>query len=85
MDLRITRAEIALFAPPLRGTTDRVEALRLAAGRAHDAALLAVARRVMDGFGAMVRGRRTRRALAALSDRQLADIGLVRADIDRMV
>ena len=65
-------------------STDQVEAIRFAAGRARDAALaqgMAHAVRRVLGWPARLRARAE---LSALSNRELADIGLTRGDIDRV-
>lgn len=83
MDARFTKSEVACLLPTTP-MADQVEAIRLAAGRARDAALAqavaAVVRRVI-GWPARLRARAE---LSALSDRELADIGLSRGDIYRV-
>lgn len=48
------------------------------------AALAAFAQETVAAFGRWNDARVTRRALSGLSDRELADIGLSRGDIDRV-
>ena len=43
-----------------------------------------VARRLVDALRAWQEARLTRRALSPLSDRELADIGLQRSDLDNL-
>lgn len=95
MDARITREETALLlnlTPPARADVD---AVRIAALRARDEA---VGRAIGNAFRAVFRGvgaflgfllaYRERagllRHLRAMSDRELADIGLTRADLSRV-
>jgi len=96
MDARITKEETALLLnlAPSRTARD-VEAIRLAALRARDEA---IGRALARGVAALYRGIRaalrflvtypSRRAvfdqLNAMSDRELADIGLERADLARV-
>lgn len=46
---------------------------------------LGIVGRIADRFGAWRRARQTRNALLALTDRELEDIGLSRAEIDDVV
>ncbi len=96
MDPRITKEETALLLnlAPSR-TAQEVEAIRLAAIRARDEA---IGRAIARGVSALWRGLRAavlflldyprRRALfeqlQAMSDRELADIGLTRSDLARV-
>ncbi|WP_204623441.1 DUF1127 domain-containing protein [Crenalkalicoccus roseus] len=87
MDARITKAELARLLPRLHGLdAGRPENLFLAVLRLQDALLAAMdavaglARRL----GAWYRRQCTIAELSALSDRELADIGLSRFDIARL-
>jgi uncharacterized protein YjiS (DUF1127 family) len=96
MDARITKEETALLMnlTPSRSAQE-LEAIRLAAIRARDEA---IGRAIARGVSALWRGIRAaalfildyprRRALfeqlSAMSDRELADIGLQRADLARV-
>jgi uncharacterized protein YjiS (DUF1127 family) len=83
MDARFTKSEVA-YLLPATPMADQVEAIRFAAGRARDAALVqGVARAVRRVLGWPAR-LRARAELSALSARELADIGLTRSDIDRV-
>lgn len=99
MDARITKAEAALLLPnatiPSRRMAE-VEAIRLAAVAARDAAIADGIRRAARGvfrfvvaLGQAVRAYPTRistyRALRSLSDRELNDIGMTRFDIGRVL
>jgi uncharacterized protein YjiS (DUF1127 family) len=98
MDARITKAEAALLLPSATPSSRRmaeVEAIRLAAMAARDAAIADALRRAARAafrflitLGRAVRAfpRRieTYRALQALSDRELRDIGMTRHDIGRV-
>lgn len=90
MDARLTRAEAAYLLPlPTTPELERARALRLAAAEAYHAGLTQGARqlfaRVGDALFGRVRRARIRAELASLSDRELADIGLTRGDIDRVL
>lgn len=83
MDARFAKSEVA-YLLPATPMADQVEAIRFAAGRARDAALAqGVARAVRRVLGWPAR-RRARAELTALTNRELADIGLNRGDIDRV-
>ena len=96
MDARITKAEAALLIPtPPSRRAEQAEALRLAAARQHKEATLNAIRRAVRATGdaiAAVAGaiiawparRATYERLHRLNDRELADIGLTRADIPRV-
>jgi uncharacterized protein YjiS (DUF1127 family) len=78
-----------LLATPATPAADRVDAIRLAAAQARDVALARGARgmlaRAADavlGFGERAR---LRDELGRLTDRDLADIGLTRADIPAVI
>jgi uncharacterized protein YjiS (DUF1127 family) len=98
MDARITKAEAALLLPATVIASRRqaeVEALRLQAIAARDAAIAAGFRRagqaVLAAAEALVRAiatfparAQTYEALRSLSDRELRDIGMTRFDIPRV-
>lgn len=98
MDTRITKAEAALLLPAATLTSARfaeIEALRLNAVAARDAALVAgllgalrATGRFMASLGRSVLAFPARietyKALSNLSDRQLRDIGMTRFDIGRV-
>lgn len=83
MDARITKAEAELMMPipANHAARDAVEATRLAAIRLRDAALAARVRGLFVALAEAVRRRRAMAELNALGDRELADIGLTRAEI----
>lgn len=93
MDHTITKVEAALLVPsPTTRTAQETENLRLAAARAHEqetlASMLRAARQVGSAIAALGTAiatwparRATYQRLAALSDRELADIGLTRGEI----
>lgn len=86
MHARIAKEEMSLlFATPRNAAAEQVEALRLAAGRAHDAAVVGGVRGFFARLGQALGDWNARRAaeaeLRSLNDRQLADLGLTRADI----
>lgn len=93
MDARITKEETALLLSlDLSRRAQQVEEIRLAAIRARDEAVGRAIRDAVAGFFRSLRGIATfiltyprRRAefeqLNALSDRELADIGLTRGDL----
>jgi uncharacterized protein YjiS (DUF1127 family) len=88
MDARLTRAEAAYLLPlPTTPELERARALRLEAAEASQAALTRAAGRALarlgDALFGWVRRARIRAELASLSDRELADIGLTRGEIDR--
>jgi len=98
MDARVTKAEFPLPFPVNAAPPHVVEAEihRLAAMRARDVARAARARQrlaqAVDGLRAIpaalrayLRRRRARLELESLTDRQLADIGLTRGDIGRIL
>ncbi|MFC7474343.1 DUF1127 domain-containing protein [Dankookia sp. GCM10030260] len=90
MDARLTQAEAAYFtsvgASPAR---DRAVAQRLAAGKAYEASLLHGAIRGLARLGNALFGwverARVKAQLDSLTDRDLADIGLTRNDIGRVI
>jgi len=98
MNARIIEEQVALF--PHAATTritreTELEAIRFAAIRARDEALAAGLRKLFTGIGhglvAIARAarswperRRTYESLRALTDRELADIGMTRGDIARV-
>jgi len=96
MDARITKEETALLLSltPSRHA-QRVEEIRLAAIRARDEAIGRAIRNAVTGFFRALRSiarfiityperRAVFEQLNALSDRELADIGLTRADLARV-
>ncbi len=90
MSARITKAEVAFLLPsPRSQVAEQVEALRLAAARAHQAALVSGLRQGVARLADAVLGWPARLAaqaeLRAMSDRELADMGLNRSDIARAV
>jgi uncharacterized protein YjiS (DUF1127 family) len=95
MDARIIREETALLLNLASPARTEVEMLRLEAMRARDAAvgraIARAARAVWRGIGATLafiiaypERLRVLRHLSQLSDRELADIGLTRADLPRV-
>ncbi len=98
MDAHITKAEAARMLPASALATRRqaeIEALRLAAIAARDQAIAEAFRRAGRGLvgaaGALLRALatfpdrlQTYKALRALSDRELRDIGMTRFDIPRV-
>jgi uncharacterized protein YjiS (DUF1127 family) len=83
MDAHFTKTE-ASYLLPTTPIADQVEVIRLAAGRARDAAAMRGVARFVDrvlGWPARVRARAE---LASLTERELSDIGLTRGDIDRV-
>lgn len=96
MNARRNQEQIGLFPVSNPAPTAReIEAIRLAALRARDAQLAAMLRRLAQGIGhafaaigqALVtwpERRRTYEELRALTDRELADIGMTRGDIARV-
>lgn len=90
MDARMTKAEAALLLPAHKTpAADRVEAIRLAAAAARDAALASwlgrVFHRILDRVVEWQEKQLAMRELNALSDRELADIGLTRGDLPRIL
>ncbi len=90
MDTRMTKAEAALLLPfPKTPTADRIEAVRLAAAAARDAALASwlgrAYHRIRDRMADWYQRQLATRELNALSDRELADIGLTRGDLPRIL
>jgi uncharacterized protein YjiS (DUF1127 family) len=95
MDARITREETALLLNLTSPAHSDVERVRAEALRTRDAAIGAAVARgvkaVLRGIGATLafiaaypERMRTLRHLQALSERELADIGLTRADLSRV-
>ena len=98
MNARIIEEQAALFphAATTRMTRDNeIEAIRFAAIRARDEALAAGLRKLFTAIGqglvsaaraarAWPERRRTYDSLRALTDRELADIGMTRGDISRV-
>jgi uncharacterized protein YjiS (DUF1127 family) len=96
MDPRITKEETALLMNlSLSRRAERVEEIRFAAMRARDEAIGRAIRDAVVGFLRAVRSiasfiityperRATFEHLNALSDRELADIGLTRGDLARV-
>lgn len=90
MDARLTQAESAYLIPgsasPAR---ERAVAQRLAAGEAHQAGLMRGAAHALARLGDVLFGwierARIRAELNSLTDRDLADIGLSRGEIGRVV
>lgn len=90
MDARMTKAEAALLLPsPKTPVADRVEAIRLAAAAARDAAITSwlgrAFHRILDRVLDWQHRQLAMRELYALSDRELADIGLTRGDLPRIL
>jgi len=77
MNARIDRAETVFLGPFDSATAERRTALAFAGAADWSARL----RQTLFGW---VETLRTRAALGALNDRELADIGLTRGDIDRI-
>jgi uncharacterized protein YjiS (DUF1127 family) len=75
--------------PELTPEQERVRALRRAAAEAYQAGLARATGQVLarlgDTFFGWVRRARIRAELESLTDHELADIGLTRSDIDRVV
>jgi uncharacterized protein YjiS (DUF1127 family) len=83
MPAHFTKTE-ASYLLPTTPIADQVEAIRLAAAQARDAAAFrGVARFVNRLLGWPARAR-ARAELASLTARELSDIGLTRGDIDRV-
>jgi len=86
MSARITKAEVAFLFPfPRSDAADRNEALHLAVARAHQAAVVATLQRLADRVLSWPARARARAELNALGSRELADLGLNRAEIDAAV
>ena len=90
MDARLTQAESAYLVPVAPSVErERAMALRMAASKAYRASLLRAATgllaRLGDALFGWVERARIRAELTSLSDRELADIGLARGDIGRVV
>ncbi|RAI57292.1 DUF1127 domain-containing protein [Roseicella frigidaeris] len=90
MDPRLLRAEAAYLLPlPASPAEERARALRLAAAEAYQAGLgragQALLARLDNALFGWVRRSRVRAELEALSDRELADIGVSRGEIGRIV
>jgi uncharacterized protein YjiS (DUF1127 family) len=90
MDARLTQAESAYLvsaAPSME--RERAMALRLAASKAYRARLLhgtaQLLARLGDALFGWVERARIRAELNSLNDRELADIGLSRGDIGRVI
>jgi uncharacterized protein YjiS (DUF1127 family) len=90
MDARMTKAEAALLLPsPNTPVADRIEAIRLAAAAARDATVTSwlgrAFHRVLDRLVEWQHNQLAMRELNALTDRELADIGLTRGDLPRIL
>jgi uncharacterized protein YjiS (DUF1127 family) len=90
MDARLTQAESAyLVSAAPSAERERAVAQRLAAGEAYQAGLLRGAAQLLarlgDALFGWVERARIRAELDSLSDRDLADIGLSRGEIGRML
>ncbi|TDH64496.1 DUF1127 domain-containing protein [Dankookia rubra] len=90
MDARLTQAESAyLVSATFSAERERAMALRLAASEAYRAGLLRGATQLLarlgDALFGWVERARLRAELGSLTDRELADIGLSRGDIGRVV
>ena len=90
MDPRLLRAEAAYLLPlPASPAEERARALRLAAAEAYQSGLSragqALVARLGDALFGWARRSRVRAELEALSDRELADIGVARSEIGRIV
>jgi uncharacterized protein YjiS (DUF1127 family) len=85
MNAHMTKAEAALLLPfPRNPAAEQRDALRDAAGRANETALLQGLARLADKILGWPARARLRAELASLSERELVDIGLTRGDIDRV-
>jgi len=86
MDARLTKAEAAFLLPfHTSRAEDARDALRLAAGRAFEGTLAQGLARVADAVLGWPARAEARAELNRLTDRELADIGLTRGDIPRVV
>ncbi|MEN0073549.1 MAG: DUF1127 domain-containing protein [Paracraurococcus sp.] len=90
MDSRLLRAEAAYLLPlPATPAEERARALRLAAAEAYQAGLAragqALFARLGEALFGWARRARIRAELEALSDRELADIGVTRGEISRVL
>jgi uncharacterized protein YjiS (DUF1127 family) len=100
MDPRLTKEDLFLSparrSPAASATAEQIEAIRLAAVRARDEAMLARLGRLGTGIAAFVVGlarsaadiverRRAYAALSRLTDHELADIGLLRGELHRVL
>jgi len=84
MDARLTQAEDA-YLIPAAPAQERDRAQHIAAAEAYQAGLGRGLARLGDALFGWVQRARLRAELAALSDRDLADIGLTRGEIGRAV
>jgi uncharacterized protein YjiS (DUF1127 family) len=84
MDARLTLAESA-YLIPATPAQERDLTQRIAAAEAHKAGLGRRLARLGDALFGWVQRARLRAEFAALSDRDLADIGLTRGEIGRAV
>ena len=85
MTIAITKAELARLLPEPRSLeVERAQGVFLAALRARDALLATGLPQLLARLADHIRARRTASELRALTDRELADIGLNRADIGRV-
>lgn len=85
MDTHMTKAQADLLLSfPITHGTDRAEAWRLAAGRARDADWRAALVAPFRALAQAVQRRRMLSELGSLTDRQLADIGLTRAELGQV-
>src|SRR3954470_5203591 len=90
MDARLTQAESAyLVSATISAERERAMALRLAASKAYRASLVRGATQLVARLGDLLFGwverARLRAELGSLTDRELADIGLSRGDIGRVI
>jgi uncharacterized protein YjiS (DUF1127 family) len=86
MDARMTKVEAALLLPlPRNLVIEQIEAVRQAASRANQAVLMQGFARLADLVLGWPARRRLRAELTALTERELADIGLTRGDIGRVI
>ncbi|MDO9706999.1 DUF1127 domain-containing protein [Paracraurococcus lichenis] len=90
MDARLSAAEASYLLPAATNAQqERAQALRLEAAEAHQAQLAQAGRRMLARLGDTVFGwvarARIRAELNSLSDRELADIGLSRGDIEHVL
>ena len=85
MDAHMIKAEAALLLPfPRNPAVDQRDALRDAAGRANETAMLRGLAHFADRILGWPARARLRAELALLSERELIDIGLTRSDIGRV-